>query len=247
MTTPPAHASLLSRARAGYCDITSLGEGANCTVADTKGSWLLEDFSLVACVEACVTCQRCRHISFSRELNDCSWYRRCPRLHAGSLQWYKPSHSTLHVRHVNGTLALPWPLPGAGSADKLTVLAEEGMISTVTASRDAVCLGQDCVGWERAAAAIRIASEGDGDQWAKALPRLDKLPPPVPCGVEPGSAAHGTHASMGSRCHVRAQRLQGHALDMRLAWSSMPTEPELLRRVAYTEKQGSRKGWLPTL
>ena len=73
---------------AGHCGATTDGEGGDCDIGD-KGwiglqqgpatvSW---DGAIDACRAACLACNRCRFVSLSLRYKDCSWYRRCPRLH----------------------------------------------------------------------------------------------------------------------------------------------------------------------
>ena len=89
----------------GHCGPTVDGERGDCDIGDrgwiglrqgpATSSW---DGAIDACRAACLACDRCRFISLSLKYKDCSWYRRCPKLHE------RPDgFRTLRVR--NGTVA----------------------------------------------------------------------------------------------------------------------------------------------
>jgi hypothetical protein len=77
--------SSLAEARHGYCATTSSGIWGDC-LAGIKGSFgtlpegILRqgpESALEFCVGRCRMCGRCRFVSVSVALNDCSWYRHC--------------------------------------------------------------------------------------------------------------------------------------------------------------------------
>ena len=57
----------------GYCAVT---EGAGDCERGSSGSWQ-RMATLEACAARCARCARCRFVSFSRALDDCSWYTSC--------------------------------------------------------------------------------------------------------------------------------------------------------------------------
>jgi len=67
----------------GFCAVTeSVGSVSDACTRHEMGSVPLgPKFSIrtrQACVDFCFTrCKRCRYVSFSKELGDCSWYERC--------------------------------------------------------------------------------------------------------------------------------------------------------------------------
>ena len=87
--------------REGFCGVTNLGgDCAN----DVSGAWKLN--SLHDCLVACSACAGCRHVSFSRENEDCSWFRECPdRTDEGlslEVQRLKRTYFTLDVSRLRG-------------------------------------------------------------------------------------------------------------------------------------------------
>ena len=86
---------------AGFCAIT---DGAGDCRVGRSGSWPIGDFS--ACVERCKTCDRCRYISHSPRLKDCSWYASCNR----PLRQEPSGFSTQHVHENRPPIPLepPW-------------------------------------------------------------------------------------------------------------------------------------------
>lgn len=70
----------------GSCGGTS-GELGDCSGGD-KGSFRMSravahkgvHAFAQACLERCRTCAQCRHVSFSLEAMDCSWYSSCPEV-----------------------------------------------------------------------------------------------------------------------------------------------------------------------
>ena len=68
----------------GFCAVTeeSAASVEDSCARDDQGSVPLgAKFNIrtrQACVDFCFTrCKRCRYVSFSKELGDCSWYHRC--------------------------------------------------------------------------------------------------------------------------------------------------------------------------
>lgn len=93
---------------AGYCAVT---EGAGDCAHGSSGCWQgLANLS--ACAARCERCARCRFVSYSRELNDCSWYARCPLLRRARLLQRPASFTTFGVVAGRAPIAppLPWRL-----------------------------------------------------------------------------------------------------------------------------------------
>jgi len=68
----------------GFCGVTAESEGGvsdACERLDQGSVSLGPKFNIrtrQACVDFCYSrCSRCRYVSFSKELGDCSWYHRC--------------------------------------------------------------------------------------------------------------------------------------------------------------------------
>lgn len=72
----PELGSPVPDALSGFCAIT---DGAGDCATGSSGSWSGAR-NLSACAGLCERCARCRFVSFSPSLNDCSWYAVCPRL-----------------------------------------------------------------------------------------------------------------------------------------------------------------------
>lgn len=80
---------LSSAASPGYCEQTQLGQvGQGDCIAGLHGSWglkLHEATSLESAAESCLTrcasCDRCFHITVSKEWAHCSWHYECPQPH----------------------------------------------------------------------------------------------------------------------------------------------------------------------
>ena len=109
----------LRGARVGHCDTALRGDCAT----DNKGSFTLSaraasDFraAAVECGRKCLACSRCRFLSFSSKLRDCSWYYTCDldALHVPS------AHATLRLTRSRPAAE---PRPGSESADKVVVVA----------------------------------------------------------------------------------------------------------------------------
>ena len=71
---------------AGYCAVTIVQDQRSNCMAGASGAWMLstkESASLQAaahsCLRRCRACGRCRFISVSAKLSDCSWFHDCRR------------------------------------------------------------------------------------------------------------------------------------------------------------------------
>ncbi len=82
---------MLADAFDGYCAVTTKG-GGSCAHGHS-GSWS-DALNLTACTLRCAACARCRYVSFSHALSDCSWYAHCELSH---LQQKPSGFKTLHV------------------------------------------------------------------------------------------------------------------------------------------------------
>ncbi len=76
----------MSVARSGYCEKTVDGYAGDCENGN-KGSWSLSaheartwGHAAAACVERCAGCSRCRYVSLSVNMLDCSWFNSCDEL-----------------------------------------------------------------------------------------------------------------------------------------------------------------------
>jgi len=85
MPDPLARAALrfLCSAESGVCGVTTDNQ-SDCSDGQTKGSWSLglphrQSWLQAAaeCLQLCSSCDRCHHISVSRNFADCSWYSAC--------------------------------------------------------------------------------------------------------------------------------------------------------------------------
>ena len=85
------HASELpvTRTSRGYCGVTS--SESDCA-AGSMGAWT--ETNPTGCIQRCFDCARCRFVSFSPELQDCSWYNKCSLAH---LQGADGTHETVQV------------------------------------------------------------------------------------------------------------------------------------------------------
>ena len=92
----------------GYCAETSDGMSGDCELGD-KGTWSLSRAQTAqwstlraACVKRCEECSRCSHVSFSVDMQDCSWFDSCDRPESRSRLALK--FRTVHVppRKTNG-------------------------------------------------------------------------------------------------------------------------------------------------
>ena len=54
------------------------------------------------CLQLCATCAPCRFISYSKHMNDCSWFQACNIDNLGTQS--SQLHKSYHVRHENGTI-----------------------------------------------------------------------------------------------------------------------------------------------
>jgi hypothetical protein len=63
--------------RPGYCGITGGEEQRGCGPGKELG-WFYGVFGRVdQCLQSCVECEACHYATYSRRMNDCSWYARC--------------------------------------------------------------------------------------------------------------------------------------------------------------------------
>ena len=56
------------------------------------GAWSVTNAT--GCIQLCLGCARCNYVSFSPELQDCSWYSKCSLKH---LQGVDGTHETVQV------------------------------------------------------------------------------------------------------------------------------------------------------
>lgn len=82
----------------GYCAITDDTNPGDCNKGD-KGSWRMAQGSteLVACMEQCARCARCRFVSHSLAHGDCSWFAQCDVRRLG-LHHGGETYTTVRVR-----------------------------------------------------------------------------------------------------------------------------------------------------
>ena len=98
----PGDERLLSRP--GYCGATGGEEQKGCGPGKKLG-WFPSTFVRIdQCLQSCAKCDECHYATFSKRMNDCSWYARShcnlQRLQtAGNGQ-----HRSYRVRHVNGSV-----------------------------------------------------------------------------------------------------------------------------------------------
>ena len=86
----------------GYCGVTGDAQERGC-VPDKKQGWFSTGIvRLEQCLQTCAKCDGCHYVSFSKRMNDCSWYARC------NLQRLKTAngqhHRSYRMRHDNGTI-----------------------------------------------------------------------------------------------------------------------------------------------
>ena len=85
--------------RPGYCGITGGEEQRGCGPGKELG-WFYGVFGRVdQCLQSCVECEACHYATYSRRMNDCSWYARC-NLQTGG----EGKHRSYRVRHGNGSV-----------------------------------------------------------------------------------------------------------------------------------------------
>ena len=114
---------MVARSYAGYCAVTG-GEARGCT---GKPNGIFDGvFSRVElCLQSCTLCTACHFISYSKQMNDCSWYQSCNLDRLGSTNSHV--HRTFPVRQANGSL-LPqvaaWLTHGAASKAKSSWVRE---------------------------------------------------------------------------------------------------------------------------
>ena len=66
------HRDELPRISRGYCGVTL--STSDCATS-SMGSW--SENNATRCIQRCLDCARCNFISFSLEIQDCSWYHKC--------------------------------------------------------------------------------------------------------------------------------------------------------------------------
>ena len=73
----------LSTAADGYCAVTDADDPGDC-LSGSNGAWRIRAsaarqliLATTACVEKCLACDRCRYISLSQQLKQCSWHHSC--------------------------------------------------------------------------------------------------------------------------------------------------------------------------
>ena len=81
------------RTSRGHCGVTPNDGHFRCT-AGSMGAWT--ETSTTGCIQRCLDCARCRFVSFSPELQDCSWYNTCSHL-----QGADGTHETVQVCPAN--------------------------------------------------------------------------------------------------------------------------------------------------
>ena len=94
--------SVILRTSRGHCGVTP--NEADCA-AGSKGAWT--ETSTTGCIQRCLECARCHFVSFSPELQDCSWYNKCSHLEGAD-----GTHETVQV--CPSTLPCPGPNPILG-------------------------------------------------------------------------------------------------------------------------------------
>ena len=87
------------RTSRGHCGVTP--NEADCA-AGSMGAWT--ETSTTGCIQRCLECARCHFVSFSAELQDCSWYIKCSHLEGTD-----GTHETVQV--CPSTLPCPGPSP----------------------------------------------------------------------------------------------------------------------------------------
>ena len=90
--------------RPGYCRTTGGEEQKGCVPEQEQG-WFSGTFVRIdQCLQSCVTCNTCHYATFSKRMNDCSWYAaaRCnlQRLQTAA----EGQHRSYRVRHFNGSV-----------------------------------------------------------------------------------------------------------------------------------------------
>ena len=83
LSSNPTERSIIPLVKAGFCNATVANKPGNC-VAGNHGSWNTTSYglhTLGACALKCLSCSRCRFVSFSVVHEDCSWYHHCSMGH----------------------------------------------------------------------------------------------------------------------------------------------------------------------
>eukprot|EP00966_Prymnesium_polylepis_P147288 3402173-Prymnesium_polylepis.1 len=130
----------LHAAAPGYCAFTSEGAAGDCRRGH-KGNWRLsprESTWLSAvefCVQRCVECERCRYISVSVDMRDCSWFYSCNRANnMSALHRYPPGFRSASVLRTTSRARGP---PAGGTA-AMPVAADEAAGAVAVAGAPAV-------------------------------------------------------------------------------------------------------------
>ena len=76
----------------GYC---GLADSKSDCATSSMGAWSMNN--VTRCIQRCLGCARCNFISFSPELQDCSWYHKCSLAH---LQGADGTHGTVQVQRA---------------------------------------------------------------------------------------------------------------------------------------------------
>ena len=87
----------------GYCAITHESESL-CSEHRSKGVFAGIYLRVVDCIRVCMTCTVCYVISYSKQMNDCSWYQRCD---LDQLNNDSSTHRSYRVRFENGSVSAP--------------------------------------------------------------------------------------------------------------------------------------------
>ena len=86
----------------GYCGTTGSEEQRGCGPGKTRG-WFSGTFVRIdQCLQSCANCNECRYATFSKRMNDCSWYARCNLQRLQTVG--NGQHRSYRVRHVNGSV-----------------------------------------------------------------------------------------------------------------------------------------------
>tara|TARA_B110001452_G_scaffold120647_1_gene100126 strand:- start:401 stop:2122 length:1722 start_codon:yes stop_codon:yes gene_type:complete len=237
-------AVLLKSGRAGFCAVTSVGEGVHCSPQDHQGSWGKPDLTLQSCIARCAACQRCHFVSYSRKEMDCSWFRHC----GSTLLQGATAHTTFHVRSSSGTLLhknlAAYEFDRAGQSSVHDIVQQEGLI--VTRNTALACLGTSCMSWRGAQREILQ----HGGQWHAALPQHKLQHERKRC---PGGSYQFEEAEARARktcvdARRQALRRKGGRFDPRNVLTSLSSAtPELLDALSYKARFKSRQDWVPSL
>ena len=91
------------RGKLGYCGTTGGNDQRGCDPGKTQG-WFSGTFvRLEQCLQTCTKCDQCHYATFSKRMNDCSWYARSA-CDLQRLQTSSGQHRSYRVRHANGSV-----------------------------------------------------------------------------------------------------------------------------------------------